>query len=269
MCKLCGAKAVALGRRRLWLSNLEPGGQGWPCQTRRWTSVSSTTSVKGKEKTNHHAKPVKDGGLTGPLLSDDTYSSTRWARLSHTLTSMSTVRRSDQQIKCSFNHFCPWNWFRWQRHTLLLTDQTQYMSRSWAHSESLSWRWRQVDLLSIKCICVQACTIEVQCSVCAHLSVHHLFLRFADTDSGNNIGENQGLNYMQANFSSGSVPVPCAYRLSLHQTFKKRLKKGQHTPSCWLKSSRWTQLLLHIKIPQSDCCDKPPLYSKKCLISRW
>lgn len=28
-----GAKAVALGERRLWLSNLEPGGQGWPCQT--------------------------------------------------------------------------------------------------------------------------------------------------------------------------------------------------------------------------------------------
>lgn len=70
MCKLCGAKAVALGRRRLWLSNLEPGGQGRSCQTRRWSSVSSATSVKGKEKTNHDVKPAKDGedgGLTGLL----------------------------------------------------------------------------------------------------------------------------------------------------------------------------------------------------------
>lgn len=47
------------------------------------------------------------------------------------------------------------------------------------------------------------------------------FLRFADTDSGNNIGENQGLNYTEAIFSPGSVPVPCAYRLALHQTLKK------------------------------------------------
>lgn len=123
MCKLCGAKAVALGRRRLW-------GKG------RKRPIMMQNQLK---------TVVWLVYLRGAVRWYIT-SSTRGAQLSHTLMSMSTVRRSKQQIKCSFNHFCPWNWFHWQTHTLLLTDHTQpwtrpvLMSTSWAHSESLSWR---------------------------------------------------------------------------------------------------------------------------------
>lgn len=55
------------------------------------------------------------------------------------------------------------------------------------------------------------------------------FLRFADSDSGNNIGENQGLNYTEAIFFLVSVSVPCAYRLALHQTLKKSKRSAAYS----------------------------------------
>lgn len=184
MCELCGAKAVALGRRRLWLSNLEPGGQGWSCQTHRWTSVSSASSMKGKGKTNHDAKPVKDGedgGLAGLFKRCCQMINNKQHQVSTTITypDVHVHSQAKQSILIIFvcetgsvdkrPHCC------WQ-----ITHNLGHDLCWWVHHEHTASlfhgdkdRWISCELSAF--VSVQTCSIEVPCSVCAPLPVHHRF----------------------------------------------------------------------------------------------